>query len=47
MDPDARTLTVLELMGDAYEEVAVVDAEGSFEVSVPFAMTVEGRAIFE
>jgi Uma2 family endonuclease len=47
VDPDARTLTVLELRGDAYEDVAVVDAEGSFEVSVPFTMTIEGSAIFE
>ncbi len=25
----------------------LVDAEGSLEVSVPFTMTIEGRAIFE
>lgn len=47
VDPEAQTLTVLELRGDAYESVGVVDAEGSFEVSVPFAMTIEGSAIFE
>jgi len=27
--------------------VAVVDTEGSIEVSVPFTMTIEGPAIFE
>ncbi len=47
VDPDTQTVTILELRDDAYEEVAVVDAEGSFEVSVPFTMTVEGPAIFE
>ncbi|HSH59519.1 MAG TPA: Uma2 family endonuclease [Acidimicrobiales bacterium] len=47
VDPDDRTLTVLELRGDAYEQIAVIDAEGSFEVSVPFTMTIEGSAIFE
>jgi len=47
VDPDARTVTVLELAGDAYEEVAVIDADGSFDVAVPFTMTIEGPAIFE
>lgn len=47
VDPDARTVTILELTADAYREVAVVEAEGSFEVSVPITMTIEGRAIFE
>ena len=47
VDPDAQTLTVLELRDDVYEQVAVVDTEGSIEVSVPFTMTIEGPAIFE
>lgn len=47
VDPDDRTLTVLELRGDAYENVGVIDTEGSLEVSLPFTMTIEGPAIFE
>jgi len=47
VDPDARTLTVLELRAEAYEEIGVVDAQGSLEVSVPFTLTIEGPAIFE
>ncbi len=47
VDPDASTLTVLELREGAYVEVAVVGADGSVEVSIPFPMTIEGAAIFE
>lgn len=47
IDPDGSTLTILELRGDEYTELAVVDISGSFEVSVPFTMTVEGSKIFE
>jgi Uma2 family endonuclease len=47
IDPDALTLTILELKDDAYEEVAVVDALSSHDVTIPFAMTIEGPLIFE
>ena len=47
VDPDASTITVLELRGGAYVEVAVVGATDSFEVSIPFPMTIEGAPIFE
>ena len=47
VDPDAFTLTILELKDDAYEQVAVIDAQGSRDVTVPFAMTIEGSLIFE
>jgi Uma2 family endonuclease len=46
VDPDARTLTILELAGDEYVEVAVLEGEAKFAVSVPFTMTVSGAAIF-
>lgn len=46
VDPDASTLTVLELKDGAYIEVAVVNALDSVDLTVPFAMKVEGPAIF-
>ena len=45
VDPDASTLTVLELNDEGYEEIAVVDAQGSADVVLPAAMTIEGPAI--
>ena len=47
IDPDASTLTILELKGNTYEEIAVIDVQGSHDVTVPVAMTVEGSLIFE
>lgn len=47
IDPDASTLTILELAGNTYEEIAVIDVQGSHDVTVPVAMTVEGSLIFE
>jgi Uma2 family endonuclease len=47
IDPDAFTLTILELSDNAYRQVAVIDAHGSHDVTVPFAMTIEGSLIFE
>ncbi len=46
VDPEASTLTVLELRGGIYVEVAIVGMEDSFEVSIPFPMTIEGASIF-
>ncbi|HUP70527.1 MAG TPA: Uma2 family endonuclease [Acidimicrobiales bacterium] len=46
IDPDASTLTVLELKDGAYMEVAVVSAKDSVDVVIPFTMKIEGRAIF-
>ncbi len=46
IDPDAMTLTILEL-GDAdYVERAMLDGDMELEVSQPFSMTISGRAIF-
>jgi Uma2 family endonuclease len=47
VDPDAQTLTILELKGGSYHDVTVVGAQSSVEVSVPFTMTIEGPQIFE
>jgi Uma2 family endonuclease len=47
VDPDAVTLTILELKGDGYQEMAVVDAPGTCNVTIPFAMTIDGSLIFE
>lgn len=47
VDPDAATLTVLELNDDAYDEIVVIDARGSANVVLPAAMTIEGPAIFD
>ena len=38
---------MLELRDGAYVEVVILGAEDSFEVSIPFPMTIEGAAIFE
>jgi Uma2 family endonuclease len=47
IDPDAMTLTILELRANAYEEIAVVNAQGSHDVTIPFATTIDGSLIFE
>ena len=47
VDPVASTITVLELRDGAYVEVTVLGAQDSFEVSIPFPMTIESAAIFE
>jgi len=47
LDPEDSTLTILELRGNEYVERAIVDKNGSAEVSRPFTVTVEGSQIFE
>jgi Uma2 family endonuclease len=47
IDPDTSTLTILGLKDNAYEEVAVVTAPSSHDVTIPFAMRVDGSLIFE
>src|SRR5438477_2509678 len=46
VDPDAHTITVLELQEGAYVEVAVVGATDVVEVTVPFPVRIEGPALF-
>lgn len=46
IDPDAMTVTILELVDDQYVERAVLDRETEFEVSLPFSMTVSAAEIF-
>ncbi len=46
IDPDATTLTILELVDDGYVERAVLDADAELAVSLPFAMMVSAGAIF-
>jgi len=46
IDPDAMTLTVLELADNEYVERAVLDADAELGVSLPFSMTVSTTAIF-
>lgn len=46
IDPDAMTLTILELVDDQYVERAVLDRDTELEVSLPFSMTVSAAAIF-
>ena len=40
VDPDAPSLTVLELVGGAYAEVAFVPGEERFTAARPFPVTV-------
>jgi len=46
IDPDAMTLTILELVDDQYVERAVLDRDTELKVSLPFSMTVSAAAIF-
>lgn len=46
IDPDAMTLTILELADDEYVERAVLERDPEFDVNVPFSMTVSAAAIF-
>lgn len=45
IDPDALTVTILELADNAYIERAVVEGDKEAVVSVPFTMTVSPRVI--
>lgn len=45
IDPDAMTLTILELAGDGYVERAVLTRDMELDVSLPFAMTVLAASI--
>lgn len=47
IDPDARTVTILELADDEYVERAVLGADVELAVSLPFTMTVSATAIFD
>lgn len=46
VDPDARTITVLELVDGSYVERAVIDADGRCDVSAPTRFTLEAGAVF-
>lgn len=46
IDPDGRTVTVLELEGGQYVERAVLAQDAEFAVSVPFGMTVRAAELF-
>jgi Uma2 family endonuclease len=46
IDPDAMTLTILELAGDTYVDRAVLTGDRELAVSVPFAMTIVAASIF-
>lgn len=46
VDPEARTVTILELADDEYVERAVLEADMELAVSLPFSMTVSATAIF-
>ncbi len=46
IDPDAMTLTIVELAGDEYVDRAVLEADAELAVSRPFGMTVSAPAIF-
>jgi Uma2 family endonuclease len=46
IDPDAMTLTILELAGGSYVERAVLTGDMELAVSLPFAMTVLPASIF-
>ncbi len=46
IDPDAMTLTILELADDQYVERAVLERDAELEVTLPFSMTVSAAAIF-
>ncbi len=46
VDPDAETLTVLELEGREYNERRVLGVDDEHDVTLPFPMTVRGADIF-
>ena len=46
IDPDAMTLTILELADDQYVERAVLERDTELKVTLPFSMTVSAAAIF-
>lgn len=46
IDPDAMTLTILELADDHYVERSVLHSDSEFTVHLPFSMTVSAVAIF-
>ncbi len=46
IDPDAMTLTILELDDDHYLERAVLQGDMELAVGLPFTMTVSAAAIF-
>jgi len=46
IDPDAMTLTILELAGGSYVERAVLTGDMELAVSLPFTMTVLAASIF-
>lgn len=46
IDPDAMTLTILELSEDHYVERAVLAGDEELEVSQPFSMAISARGIF-
>ncbi|MCA1676763.1 MAG: Uma2 family endonuclease, partial [Actinobacteria bacterium] len=46
IDPDAMTLTILELADGQYIERAILDRDAEIAVSRPFSMTVSAVAIF-
>lgn len=46
IDPDAMTLTILELAGGSYVERAVLTGDMEIAVNLPFAMTVLPASIF-
>ncbi|MDQ6726051.1 MAG: Uma2 family endonuclease [Actinomycetota bacterium] len=46
IDPDAMTLTILELAGGSYVERAVLTGDMELAVNLPFAMTVLAASIF-
>jgi Uma2 family endonuclease len=46
VDPDAETLTVLELEGREYTERGVLGVDDEHDVTLPFPMTVRGADIF-
>jgi len=45
LDPDAPSLTVLELVDGAYREVAVVTGEQAYDATLPFPVRVVPAAL--
>lgn len=45
IDPDAMTLTILELADDQYVERGVLEGDTELAVTLPFSMTVNAAAI--
>jgi Uma2 family endonuclease len=46
IDPDDETLTVLHLKEGEYQQVAIIEADESWDVLQPFPMTIEAAEIF-